>query len=97
MTDPTASKKPLSFGLLAVGIVLVVAALVMDFSGSESTARGPMLVIGALWRLFLPHAALPQDHYQCTVFVPIAVHLRRHGDHPSAAGYFLLHHRLDGH
>ena len=42
----TTSNKVLATVLLGGGIVLMVAALVLDFMGSSMSARGPMLVIG---------------------------------------------------
>lgn len=44
----TASNKALSLILLVGGIILMVAALVLDCMGSSMSARGPMLVIGLL-------------------------------------------------
>ncbi|MBQ6321591.1 MAG: sugar ABC transporter permease [Lachnospiraceae bacterium] len=41
-------KKVLSIGILLAGIAMLIAALAMDFTGSESTARGPLLVIGII-------------------------------------------------
>ncbi len=48
MKTNTAGQKMCSLILLAAGIILLVGALIMDFSGSQSTLRGPMLVIGAV-------------------------------------------------
>lgn len=42
----TTGNKALATVLLGGGIVLMVAALVLDFMGSSMSARGPMLVIG---------------------------------------------------
>ena len=41
-------KKVLSIVVLLAGIGSLIAALVMDFSGSKSTIRGPLLVIGII-------------------------------------------------
>ena len=41
-------KKVLSIGILLAGIAMLIAALAMDFGGSQSTARGPLLVIGII-------------------------------------------------
>ncbi len=41
-------KKVLSIGILLAGIAMLIAALAMDFTGSKSTARGPLLVIGII-------------------------------------------------
>lgn len=48
MSANSASKKVLSIACLAVGIVLFVMALYQDITGSESTMRGPELIIGAI-------------------------------------------------
>ncbi len=34
--------------MIAAGIILLITALIMDFGGSQSTLRGPMLVTGAV-------------------------------------------------
>lgn len=39
-------KKVLSVVILLAGVVMLIAALAMDFGGSQSKARGPLLVIG---------------------------------------------------
>lgn len=44
----TAGNKALALVLLVAGIILMVAALALDFTGSSMSARGPMLVIGLL-------------------------------------------------
>ena len=41
-------KKVLSVAILLGGIAMLIAALAMDFSGSQSQARGPLLVIGII-------------------------------------------------
>ncbi len=41
-------KKVLSIAILLGGIAMLIAALAMDFSGSQSQARGPLLVIGII-------------------------------------------------
>lgn len=51
MAENSKNTKLLSFILLAAGIAGLVIALVLDFSGSSVTYRGPLLVIGAI--LFL--------------------------------------------
>lgn len=48
MNANTTGKKVMSLALLVVGTVLMVGSLVMDFTGSGSPMRGPMLIIGAL-------------------------------------------------
>jgi len=48
MSKTSAGNKGLSLILLIVGVVGLVGALVMDFAGSSSTLRGPLLIIGAL-------------------------------------------------
>lgn len=48
MNTNSASRKLSSFVCLVAGIILFVAALVQDISGSESSFRGPMLIIGAV-------------------------------------------------
>ena len=48
MTKPSASKRVLSFGLLAVGIILMGVSLYFDITGADIAARGPMLIIGAV-------------------------------------------------
>ena len=51
MAENSKNTKLLSFVFLAAGIAGMVFALVLDFSGSSATYRGPLLVIGAI--LFL--------------------------------------------
>ena len=48
MNTNTASRKLLSLICLVGGVILLIASLVMDFSGSGSPVRGPFLVIGML-------------------------------------------------
>lgn len=48
MSENSASKKMLSLVLLGVGVVGLAAALIMDFTGSESSFRGALLVLGAV-------------------------------------------------
>lgn len=48
MAENSSSKKMLSIALLAAGIVAMVVALYMDFSGSENSIRGALLIIGAI-------------------------------------------------
>ena len=48
MNTNSASRKLSSIVCLVAGIILFVAALVQDISGSESSFRGPMLIIGAV-------------------------------------------------
>ena len=45
-SDFSVGRKLSAYAVLVCGIVLLVAALAMDFSGSQSAARGPMLVAG---------------------------------------------------
>lgn len=44
----TAGRRGLSLILLIAGVCLLVGALVLDFTGSTLTFRGPMLIIGAI-------------------------------------------------
>ena len=46
MKTNAASAKPLSLAVIIAGAVMLIAALVMDFGGSSSTLRGPLLIIG---------------------------------------------------
>lgn len=46
MNTNTAGRKLLSLICLVGGVILLIASLVMDFSGSGSPVRGPFLVIG---------------------------------------------------
>lgn len=48
MSENATSKKMLSLVLLAIGIVGLVAALVMDFTGSKNSFRGVLLILGAV-------------------------------------------------
>ena len=48
MNENTSSKKILSLALLVAGTALLVTSLVMDFAGTRSPMRGPLLIIGAL-------------------------------------------------
>ena len=41
-------RKILSFGLLIAGVAMLVIALVLDFTGSKVSYRGPLLVIGLI-------------------------------------------------
>lgn len=47
-TQSTAGRKILSLILLIGGVCLLVGALILDFTGSPLTFRGPMLIIGAV-------------------------------------------------
>ena len=47
-SDFSVGRKMSAYAVLVCGIVLLVAALAMDFAGSQSTARGPLLVAGML-------------------------------------------------
>ncbi len=48
MVKNSSGQRLLSLILLAGGIILLGVALIMDFSGSQNSFRGPMLVIGIL-------------------------------------------------
>ncbi|MCI8585225.1 MAG: sugar ABC transporter permease [Lachnospiraceae bacterium] len=48
MSENSASRKMLSLVLLIAGAAGLVAALVMDFSGSENPIRGALLLLGAI-------------------------------------------------
>ena len=41
-------QKPLSIALLALGLLSLIVALALDFTGSDSVFRGELLVIGAI-------------------------------------------------
>ena len=62
-SDFSVGRKMSAYAVLVCGIVLLVAALAMDFAGSQSTARGPLLVAGMLVTIAgipsLPHAQVP--------------------------------------
>ena len=47
-TQSTAGRRILSLILLIGGVCLLVGALILDFTGSPLTVRGPMLIIGAV-------------------------------------------------
>ena len=47
-TQSTAGRRILSLILLIGGVCLLVGALILDFTGSPLTFRGPMLIIGAV-------------------------------------------------
>lgn len=47
-TQSTAGRRILSLILLIGGVCLLVGALILDFTGSPMTFRGPMLIIGAV-------------------------------------------------
>ena len=51
MAENSKNTKLLSFVLLGAGIAGMVAALILDFTRSNASYRGPLLVIGAI--LFL--------------------------------------------
>lgn len=48
MSTTSSGSKTTSYALLAIGVVLMGAALVMDFMGSQFGLRGTMLIVGAL-------------------------------------------------
>lgn len=48
MTEESKSRKLLSVVLLIVGIVGLVGALILDFTGSDASFRGALLIIGAI-------------------------------------------------
>lgn len=45
MSENSASRKMLSLVLLAAGAAGMVIALILDFSGSGNTMRGPLLIV----------------------------------------------------
>ena len=48
MTKSNAGARIVSLALIVIGAVLLVGSLVLDFTGSEATYRGAMLIIGAI-------------------------------------------------
>ena len=48
MNENTAGKKVLSLALMAIGCIGMIAALVLDATGSTVGFRGPLLIIGAI-------------------------------------------------
>lgn len=62
-------RKITSFVCLVAGIIMFIAALVMDFSGSESTARGPLLIIGALLLIAGAYFFPSLKHHRAIVYV----------------------------
>lgn len=48
MNENTAGKKVLSLALLALGCIGMIAALILDATGSSAGFRGPLLIIGAV-------------------------------------------------
>lgn len=52
MNANSAGKKTMSIVCLAAGIILMIAALVQDISGSGASWRGPAIIIGAIAFLF---------------------------------------------
>ncbi len=67
MNKVSTSRKLLSLIVLIASIVLFVAALIMDFSGSDSSARGPMLVIGIVGILLGMYLLPTQKHHKTMV------------------------------
>ena len=51
MAEDSKSRKLLSVVLLAAGLAALIAALYLDFTGSDSSFRGPLLVLGAITAL----------------------------------------------
>ena len=48
MEKASPAKKTASLAAIAAGLVLMVYALVLDFSGSGNTMRGTILIVGAI-------------------------------------------------
>ena len=51
MAEDSKSRKLLSVVLLAAGLAALIAALYLDFTGSDASFRGPLLVLGAITAL----------------------------------------------
>lgn len=60
-------KKVISPVLLVVGIILMGFSLYLDFTGSELTTRGPMLVIGAAAVLFGLYLFPTVEHHRAII------------------------------
>lgn len=67
MSENSTSRKMLSLVLLIAGAAGLVAALVMDFSGSENPIRGALLLLGAIVffgrAVFYPDGGTSSQHY----------------------------------
>lgn len=67
MNDNMKLKKVISPVLLVVGIILMGFSLYLDFTGSELTTRGPMLVIGAAAVLFGLYLFPTVEHHRAII------------------------------
>lgn len=67
MSENSASRKMLSLVLLIAGAVGLVAALVMDFSGSGNPLRGALLILGAIAFLFGLYFIPTVEHHRSII------------------------------
>lgn len=67
MSENSASRKMLSLVLLIAGAVGLVAALVMDFSGSGNPMRGALLILGAIAVLFGLYFIPTVEHHRSII------------------------------
>lgn len=67
MAENSSSKKMLSIALLAAGIVAMVVALYMDFSGSDNSIRGALLILGAIAALLGLYLFPTVEHHRSII------------------------------
>ena len=67
MNDNMKLKKVISPVLLALGVILMGVALYLDFTGSQLTTRGPMLVIGAATFIFGLYLFPTVEHHRTII------------------------------
>lgn len=67
MSENSTSRKMLSLALLTVGAAGLAAALFMDFSGSGSPVRGPLLILGAVVFLFGLYLFPTVEHHRSII------------------------------
>lgn len=69
MKEFSVGRKFGAYAVLAAGIILLVVALIMDMSGSESVVRGPMLVAGMLGTIAGIYLFPTLKHHRVLVYV----------------------------
>ena len=90
MAENSKNTKLLSYVLLAAGIAGLAFALVLDFSGSSASYRGPLLVIGAVVFLVGLYFFPTVEHHRSIINF-----IFRDSSYPVRPGYYLLIYGLE--
>ena len=67
MSENATSRKTLSLILLAAGAASLVIALYLDFTGSDSSIRGALLILGAVVILFGLYLFPTVEHHRSII------------------------------